>query len=103
MRAGSWHLEMQKCGFICPRCTYRERFANPWDMAKLEVETTSASGDVRTTVFDALARPVLTSVRGMDGWPKVMSQSYDVLGRPWETSNWGAGAPAPEKTVQRYL
>ena len=33
----------------------------------------------------------------MDGQPKVMSRSYDVLGRPWETSNWGAGAPAPEK------
>jgi hypothetical protein len=41
-------------------------------------------------------------VRGMDGQPKVMSRSYDMLGCPWKTSNWGAEAPAPEKTVQRY-
>src|SRR5262249_15602150 len=55
--------------------TYREHFTHPWDFEKLSIEAKSASGDVQTTIVDALGRPVRVSIRGMDGQLKERSRS----------------------------
>jgi hypothetical protein len=37
---------------------YREHFATPWDLGKIEVKTTTGAGEEQTAIVDALERPV---------------------------------------------
>ncbi|MGK4003468.1 RHS repeat-associated core domain-containing protein [Sorangium sp. So ce1036] len=57
----------------------------------LDVTATTASGDVRSTLFDKLGRPTMRTVRGMDGNVKQMRVSYNVLGNLHSRSGWSDG------------
>ncbi|WP_437685110.1 RHS repeat-associated core domain-containing protein [Sorangium sp. So ce176] len=80
--------------------TYAERMG--LTMPTLEVTATTASGDVRSTVFDKVGRPTMRTVRGMDGNVKQMTMTYNVLGYLHGRSNWNDGLGNPPLTQHWY-